>query len=390
MGEFWAQINGVPLTSGRFSVPRYGVPAGSFKLADDSKPFPTGAATLEIDDRSFSVTVARVTSTAGEVTLQVVGGSGGWGRDVPVKHYHSDAGVTAKRVISEVAGEVGEKIAGNSTFRSTVVGTAYSRQRGPAVRTLNDLAEFWGVREDGLTYCGARPLNALDPNVAILRHDTASRLVEVYVSRFSALDSSCRRDDLDDGFESLVFNGYRIEFDGHNVQTFLTVQDVDGATGDRFTQAFQRLANQEQSNPHLWGLYEYEVVRMVAQRIDLKIVDPVSGVPDLVAVEQWLGPATSAVLPAGVRVGVMYRNGQASKPSIVSVRSSDDITLLALGGDSPVPVATVGDLVQIQLPPAMPFTGVAGGIAVAGTITPIVSMTGTIIGPGSRKVGVKK
>lgn len=386
MAEYWAQLNGVPLTSGRVTVPRYGIWTANVELADDSATLPAGPAQLVIDDRTLVGTITRVSRTAGKVTAFVVGGAAGWPKVTEAAPYHSDAGITSKRVIGDLAREVGETLAANPVFRSSVVGTSYARERGQATRTLNALAEYWGVREDGLTYVGARPLNLIDPDVALLQHDTSRRMVSVYASRMSALDASCRRDDADDGFESLVFDGYRIEFDGHTVNTWLQVQSQEGGTGDRFTNAIRNLTNPVNDDARLWGLYEYEVQSMAGQRVNLRIVDPTEGVPDLVAVEEWLGPAIRATFPAGVRVGVMFRNGRRDKPSIVTARSSDLVTLIQLGGPDAKPVARVGDLVQVNFPPTLAFSGTISGAPVVGVISPMIAATGVVIG-GSSKVG---
>jgi hypothetical protein len=383
----WATLNGYPVTSGRLHVPRYGVWSAVVELAE---PRPvSGSVVLLIDDRRFVGTVARVTQSADRMTVMIVGGAGGWAKIAPAKPYHSDTGIRSSDIAADLARDVGEVLAANAVYRVDVVGVDYARPEDQAQRTLNGLAEFWSVREDGLTYVGARPLNAIAPEIALLNLDTGKRVMDVYAPSLGMLDASCHVE-ASEVYGDLIFNGYRIEWSGQTLLTYLTIAEPSGSgSGDRLTGALSRFVKGS-ADDRLWGLYEYEVITMVGSRVDLRVTEPEEGVPNLIAIEEWFGPAIFSALKPGALVGVQFRNGRRSKPAITCCRSSDDVNVLQLGGANTRPVARVGDLVKIQFPPTLPFSGFTGAppaaVPFSGAITPMISATGTIVG-GSSKVG---
>ncbi len=110
----------------------------------------------------------------------VVGGADGWARDVAARHYHSDAGVRAQLVASDLASEVGE-ILGDCAAERERVGIDYVRARGPAARVLRLAigSASWWVDYEGITHVGRRVQTEIVGAYEVLSADPRTRTAVV-------------------------------------------------------------------------------------------------------------------------------------------------------------------------------------------------------------------
>ncbi len=89
----------------------------------------------------------------GSTRVRLVGGYGGWRKQIPAKSYSHAAGVKKSTVLGDAASACGERV---SIASDGAVGTAFVRQAGPAARTLEQVGDFWWTRSDGVTVVGPR------------------------------------------------------------------------------------------------------------------------------------------------------------------------------------------------------------------------------------------
>jgi hypothetical protein len=113
----------------------------------------TGAVTLVIGDLSLKGTVTRGGNFTGQGSFRLIGGAGGWMKQLSPRYYKSPFGVKASNVLTDAGREVGETV---SVTSDRTLGQFYVREQGPAARVLALLAEQWWLREDGVTVVGPR------------------------------------------------------------------------------------------------------------------------------------------------------------------------------------------------------------------------------------------
>src|SRR4029078_290888 len=109
---------------------------------------------------------------AGEGSLRLVGGKGGWMQTIPSRFYQNPNGIRLTPVLTEPAKACGEKI---TVDTDTTLGLFFTRESAPACRVLNQLCPSWYIQPDGGTRVGDRAT----PTIA-----SAFDLVDEYVSPY--------------------------------------------------------------------------------------------------------------------------------------------------------------------------------------------------------------
>jgi len=176
----WASYAGARIVSGSVLIPLYGAMTADVHFADVTA-VPSVASTLTVGDLIMAGTAVRTAGFAGARSARLVGGAGGWRRDVLARAY--DVGVTVSMVLGDAATEVGELVA-VTTDRSL---GQWVREPGPASRVLAMLAgSSWWINAAGVTQVGT-PRSALpitSPFVVMSR-DGASGLVQIATDTFA-------------------------------------------------------------------------------------------------------------------------------------------------------------------------------------------------------------
>ena len=181
-------LGGVPAVRCLLTVPPIGPWFADFDLVDDTVV--SGRVTLQVGGLSLSGTVdARHDGTQGVVRrTRVVAGAGSWGRGVPAKHYHNDAGVRALLVAQDAAREAGETL---GTFSVTgAVGVDYVRSSGAASLALVDVigSTPWYVDYDGVTQVAERATSMPAHGAYVLEdYDPRARVATLAVDDLTAL-----------------------------------------------------------------------------------------------------------------------------------------------------------------------------------------------------------
>lgn len=160
-------INGIDVETARILVPGSGVWVADLDIVLGLDGIvPSGKATVIVGTDVLVGTIDdRQTGKNGlKATIRVVGGGGGWDKEVPALHLHNDIGVNTTAVYATTAASVGETVV---DMAPTQLGPDYVRSDGPASRVFSGLK--WYVDALGITYAGgSRPTVPLSPGVDIL------------------------------------------------------------------------------------------------------------------------------------------------------------------------------------------------------------------------------
>lgn len=132
--------------SGSLMMPRYGAWVADVALGTQLDL--VGSLTLTIGNLSLVGAVVRAGAYAGSRSYRLVGGRGGWRRNVGARAYSSTAGVTSAMVLGDAALEVGEAVAVSAP---EYLGASYVRTAGPASTVLRALSASWWVDTLGVT-----------------------------------------------------------------------------------------------------------------------------------------------------------------------------------------------------------------------------------------------
>ncbi len=381
MTELHVTLNGLPVERAVIHEPHQGPWFADIDLVTD--PAPSGKATLKVGTTTFLGTIDPSASGdfGGRGRVRLVAGANGWNKLVRQRDYSSDVGVSAAAVASELASDAGETIGVYQPQRAKI-GSHYAREAGPAGKALEEVigSATWWVDRVGVTHVGARAATALAPGAVtgIQGYNARQRELTLAVSDLGLVQvgqtvtSPLASDTLTISSLETRITPEAIKLTAWcGSEKRNEVADLLSAIARRATET------------HLWGLYEYRVVDMVADRARLQATDPSVGLPDLNYIEQWPGLAGAHVtLAPSTIVLVQFVNGSPTRPVITHWRDGRSETPLQveIGKIAPAAAARQGDPVESILPPAI-FSGTVGGAPATGVITfPLVKILGAITG----------
>jgi len=163
----YSSANGARVTLTSLAIPFYGAWVADVTVAS---PTPlAGDVTLKIGNLSLIGAVVRQQVFAQLLTARLVGGHGGWGKQVAARAYANPLGVPLSMILRDVAGEVGEKV---KLAADRSAGLFFVREAGPASRVLRQLAgALWWVDAAGVTQIGARPSKAITSAATVAAYD---------------------------------------------------------------------------------------------------------------------------------------------------------------------------------------------------------------------------
>ncbi len=151
--ELFASANGLRVTHADIGTPYYGIACGDIMLASDALLPPS--VDFVVGNLTQRMSVIRQRPFAGSTRARLVGGGGGWGRNVPARLYQNPAGVPLASILRDVSIEVGETVV---LAAARTVGLFYAREAAPAERVLRQLAgSIWYMSPGGVTQVGPRP-----------------------------------------------------------------------------------------------------------------------------------------------------------------------------------------------------------------------------------------
>lgn len=147
----FAELNGTRIRTATVTIPYHGIWHADVVL--DQAAELSGQLTLVLGDLALKGSVYRQGGFTGANYIRVVGGAGGWMKQLPAKEYRSTFGVKFSVVAADAAKSVGETVSIASDF---AVGNFYERQAACASRVLDTFAPLWWMRSDGVTVVGDR------------------------------------------------------------------------------------------------------------------------------------------------------------------------------------------------------------------------------------------
>lgn len=149
----YINLNGSSIISGTICIPMQGI-----WTADLVMPNATDISlncVLTINDLVLQGYVVRTLNFANSRSLRLVGGYGGWRKNLTARQYLYTGNIKLSTILNDAAIEVGEKI--NIQTDVTVVNNGtYLRQNNKASVLLNDLVPNWWIAPNGITQVADR------------------------------------------------------------------------------------------------------------------------------------------------------------------------------------------------------------------------------------------
>lgn len=245
--------------------------------------------------------------------LRVVGGGDGWRKKVRAQHYHSDIGVNLAVLVSTTAAEAGEVAV---VAIPKVLGVDFARsEKLTASQIFEDAGVDWWVGLDGVTRVGIRVPSVQPLSLQILdwhpSESTVSFTCETLVEPGTIV--------LDTRFGSKIVREVDARIDGGSVSGTLWLAEAPpkpGETVNELVDAMGALARAS-TRAEYSRFYEYIVIAMSGDRVELKCVNPSEGMPDILPGSVWAGASGyKATLTPSSRVLVGFRGGDPSRPFV--------------------------------------------------------------------------
>ena len=300
-----ATINGTACTRVTVNLPSWG--AWWADVETDGETSFSGRVALQLADLALSGSVVSGSARMGRGSWRIVGGAGGWSKNLPSKGYTNDAGIKLAKILNNAATECGETI---ENAPATVVGSAFARPAGAASTVLHLLVPLgWYVGEDGVTRIGKRVGSVVSDSVARGKVDPAAGSIELMADSIASILPGCTCDGMPavDVVHTL---------DGKRLRTVL-YGSAFGAVSKRLL-AWARLLDQLRPFDRYRGTWEYRVVSQSGDRLDLQPASSRFGLPDLRAVRTRPGvPGCKATHALGSLVLVAFVNCDPSRPCVV-------------------------------------------------------------------------
>ena len=338
-----ATLNGITATFVRVSIPAWGVWHAEVETDGTTTPL-TGSVTLVVDGLTLVGTVLSSGASQARHRYRIAAGAAGWARVVPGKAYVSDLGVKRLNILTDAARAAGETM---GTITGTV-GPAFVRHAGPAASVLHELApSAWYVDEAGVTQLGRRPAVAYTAEAPRITTDLAHGRIELAPSTLAGLLPGAIVDGIEAADVEIVLDGtLRATIYGRGIS------DTDRVTG-----AMVRIVDTLTAASRFCAPWEYRVVRLSGERVDLQTVRVSSGMPDLRNVRVRPSAGCRAHLTLGSLVLVSFVNGDPSRPVVTSTEEADapgfvpaDLYLQAgTTGASPTEHATSAEALVLAL-----------------------------------------
>lgn len=331
-----ATLNDRGLTSAHISLPYSGAWVAECVIVDGEALEIGAQTTLEVGTLTLRGAVQASGAWGDSTRVRVIAGAAGSSRECSPRAYHSDAGVSAREVLTDAARDSGETLAGALDVPSP--GIDYVRDRGPASRVFDAVAgpRGWWHDVSGEVRFETRP--RVECRVDVLDVDPRDRVIELSTDDLGALLPGAAL--VSPALEGeWVADDVTIDVDATSLRARVSCV----AAGTRGLSALLRTLVQIELRALLLGAHRYRVVRVMGERLELQPVGADPALPPVVAVSIWPGSAGLTVTPRlGVECLVEFVGGQRSQPVVtgfVHATPADELvaavdSALRLGGAS--------------------------------------------------------
>jgi hypothetical protein len=301
-------LNNNRVTRVRVNIPAWG--AWHADVSVDGEVTLKGAVTLVVADLTLKGTVISGGPSKGRSHFRLVGGAGGWGKDIPSKSYRNDAGVKTWTVLNDAATAVGEALDALTVPSSLRTGPGFVRRAGAAASTLEQLApSAWYVGEDGVTRLGKRATKAYAGKATHSDVDLAQGKVTLAAESIAGILPGITVD----GLEAVD-----VEHEMSPAGLRSTIWGKQATGTSRRLAAMREIYEQLDPNRKYRATYEYRVVTQDGDRLNLQPVRVSTGMPDLRNVLVYPGvPGCRADVQLGSRALVTFVDGDPGRAVVV-------------------------------------------------------------------------
>ena len=325
MGISAATLNGNKVTDAQLWIPAWG--ASYHDVSIDGEITLTGAVALTVADLTIKCTVLSGGPAAagqGRSFYRLVAGAGGWGKTIPAKSYSDDAGVKLTTVLIDAAQLVGETFFAGTIDPTVRLGPNFTRPADQACRLLEQLSPSnWYVGEDGLTRLGQRQPSALSA--------TATATSQLDMARGTV---TLATDTIGDVLPGLVAFGLTVVDVEHEISAGSGLRSKlwgqQGSSTSRALAGLRAIVEQLDPDRQFRGVFEYRVVTISDNRLNLQPVRVSTGLPSLQRITMRPGVAGCNSTPSlGCRVIVSFVDCNPFRPVVTSYVDPDDGNFLA-------------------------------------------------------------
>jgi hypothetical protein len=334
MSDQFATVNGERAQSLSVTFPYQGTWSADVLMAQGIPV--ERAVTIKIGDMVLNGTAIRMASFAGSRGLRVVGGSGGWRKNLAAKGYGNITGVKLSSVINDAARESGEQL---STFTDRVLGTNWARENGPAERTLRFLAPGWWMSNDGKTHIEPRVQSAVSTQFTVNSWSGGKGKFEISTENISDW-SPGKTFSAPTVPETQVVNSMTVEMTNDGK---LRLGVLNGSSSNRMLDDVRHIVRDEISSLSYSGIWEYTLFAGTLTTCELQ--STTSQMPDLGSVPYASGLMGEQVVPApGSKCRVVFLNSDPSRPVVIGIDGSPSLIKIQNGIR---PLAATGDVAGV-------------------------------------------
>lgn len=303
-------LNGHDVTRALVQVPAWGAWWADLDLADDVQL--SGRVSLQFADVALSGAVVSGGPFNGRSAYRIVGGAGGWGKEIESRSYADDAGVKISEAVQDAASACGESVSG---FPNTRPGPHFVRPAGMASLTLGALTpRSWYVDFGGVTRFGQRSSAAYLGKGATSLFDTAAGYIEIETDEVAGILPGVTV------AGSLPATDVEYSLDAGKI----TARVFCGRATSRRLVALAKLMTLLDPNRAYRAIYEFRVVTQSGERLNLQPVRAASGMPVLQRVPVRPGiPGVKSHVALGERVLVAFADGLPHYPQVIAHEDAD-------------------------------------------------------------------
>lgn len=174
----FATLNGKQASAATVYLPASRVWTADVTVVDAST-VTTGPAVIVLGDLTLKGTIYRGGDFLGSSTFRVIGGAGGWKKNIPAKFYQSSFGVKLKPVVTDAANACGETV---NVITDSSLGQFFVRRQAEAQWTLYQTGKNWWVDTEGVTQIGERPTPLITSKFDVLTDGTQLSLGKIQIA----------------------------------------------------------------------------------------------------------------------------------------------------------------------------------------------------------------
>lgn len=387
MTESFLALNGVRVVSAHVSIPYYGTWTADVLVSVQDALAVGSKVTLTLGNLSLVGAVYRSGPFAGSSRLRIVGGGGGWMKQVTQQQYQLTGGVRLSLVLQDIASSIGEKV---QIANDIVLGSSFVRESTQAGRILRQIAgPLWYVDTAGVTQVRpTRPASTVTSAFLINRFDGDRGEFEISTEDYASWQPGASFSNELVPAQTISLTTIDSDNSGTLRFTILTV----GPPTDRLIDDIRALVREEVELLTFTGVYEYVVQATDGVTVDAQPTSPSVPLPSLRKVPLHVGLPGRAKPDVGTRVHVTFLNSQPVGAVVDSYEADSASPAAARVGDT----VAAGYLVyNFTLASILYFAGTPAGLATAtataaAQVPPgvVLPMTDARITTGSSKVGI--